>query len=171
MSDSFRPHGLQRTRLTCPPLSSRVCSNSCPLFQWCYLNISSSAALFSSYPQSFPGSGSFPVCQLFTSGGQNIRASASATVLLMNIPGWFPLELTDLISLQPKDSQESSPTPQFEIINSLVLSLLTEQLSDPYMTTGKTIDSFGYVYLCWQSDTREQRVFGGFPQSQYSPNC
>ena len=96
------PYGLQHARLLCPPLSSRVRSNSCPLGQWCYLNISSSAALFSCCPQSFPGSGSFPVCQLFTSGGQSIRASASATVLPMNIPGWFPLELIDLISLQPK---------------------------------------------------------------------
>ena len=70
---------------------SGACSDSYPLSQWCYLTISSSAALFSSCPQSFPASGSFPMSQLFVSGGQSIEASASASVLPMNIQGWFPL--------------------------------------------------------------------------------
>ena len=96
------PHGLQHTRLPCPSLSPGVCSNSCPLSQWCYLTISFSAALFSSCPQSFPASGSFPMIWLFTSGGQNIGASASTSVLLMNIQDWFPLGLTGLITLQSK---------------------------------------------------------------------
>ena len=82
--------------------SSRVCSNSCPLSWWCYLTISSSVAPFSSCPQSFPTSGSFPVSQLFNSSGQNIRASASASILPTNIQDWFPSELTGLISLQFK---------------------------------------------------------------------
>ena len=75
-------------------------------------------------PQSFPASGSFPMSKLFPSGGQSIGASASASVLSMNIQGWFPWRLTGLIFLQSRDSQESSPAPQFESINYLVLSLL-----------------------------------------------
>ena len=78
----------------------RVRSNSWPVSQWCYLTISSSAALFSFCLQSFPASGSLPMSQLFTSGGQSIGASAS--VLPMNIQGWFPLGLTGLIFLQSK---------------------------------------------------------------------
>ena len=86
---------LQHTRLLCPPVSPRVCSNSCPLIHWCYLTISCSAGPFSFFcPPSFPASGSFPVSQLFPSGGQNIWASASASVLPMNIQGWVPLGWT-----------------------------------------------------------------------------
>ena len=101
MSSSLKPHGLQHTRHLCPPLSPRVCSSSYPLSWWCCLTISSSAAPFFCF-QSFPESGSFPVSRLFPSGSQSIRASASASVLLVNIQGWFPLGLTDLISLQSK---------------------------------------------------------------------
>ena len=88
--------------------------------------------------QSFPASGSFPVNQLFSSDGQSIGASASASVLPVNIQGWFPLGLTDLLSLLPKDSQQSSPAPQSETINSSVLSL-GPALTGPYMTIGETI--------------------------------
>ena len=84
----------------CPSLSTRVCSDSCPLSQWCCLTISSSAAPFSFCLQSFPASGSFPKSQLFASGGQSVGASASTSVLSMNIQSWFPLGLTGLISLQ-----------------------------------------------------------------------
>ena len=73
------------------PAASRVRSNSCPLSQWCHPTISSSVVPFSSRPQSFPASGSFPVSQFFTSGGQSIGASASASALPMSIQGWFPL--------------------------------------------------------------------------------
>ena len=124
MSNSLQPHGLQHARFPCPSLSPRVCSNSCPLNQWCYLTItfiSSSAASFSC-PQSFPGSGSFPMSQFLASGGQSIGTSASASVLQMNIQGWFPVGLTGLICCL-RDSQKSSPTPQFESISSSVLSL------------------------------------------------
>ena len=96
------PHGLQHAWLPCPPLSPTVCSNSRPLSQWYYLNIPSSAALFISCLQSFPASGSFPMSCLFASGGLSIGASASASVLPMNIQCWFPLRLTGLISLQSK---------------------------------------------------------------------
>ena len=102
MSDSLQPHGLQHTRPLCPPLSPRIYSDSCPLNQWCYLTMSSSVALFSFCLQSFPASGSFPMSQFFASGGQGIGASASASVLSMNIQGWFPLGLTGLISFQSK---------------------------------------------------------------------
>ena len=77
-------------------------SNVCPLSQWCYLTISSSVTPFSSCPQSFPASRSFLISQLFLSGGQSIGVSASASILPMNIQGWFPLGLTGLISLQFK---------------------------------------------------------------------
>ena len=108
---------LQHARLLCPPLPPRV---SFPLSRWCYLTTSSSVIPFSFYLQSFPASGSFPVSQLFASSG----ASASALVLSLNLQGWFPLGLTGLISCSPKDSQESSVAPQFEVINSLAFSLL-----------------------------------------------
>ena len=117
MSDSLRPHGLQHARHPCPSLSLGVCSNSCPLSQWCYLIISSSAALFSFCLQSLPASRYFPVSQLFASDGQNIGALASASVFSMNTQGWI------LLAVQGT-SQESSQAPQFESMNSLVLSLL-----------------------------------------------
>ena len=103
VSHSLLPHGLQHVRLLCPPLSPGVCSNSCPLSQWYYLTISSSVTHFFSCHQSFPASGSFPMSRLFSSGSQSIGASASASVLPVNIQGWFPLGVTDLISLQSKE--------------------------------------------------------------------
>ena len=96
------PHGLQHTRLLCSPLCPRVCSNSCPLSLWYYLTILATAVPFSFCLQSFSASKSFPRSQLFVSGGQSIRVSASASVLSINIQGWFPLALTGLIFLQPK---------------------------------------------------------------------
>jgi len=100
MSDTLRPHGLQHARLPCPSPIPRAYSNSCPSSQWCHPTISSSVIPFSSCLQSCPASGSFPVSQLFTSGGQSIAVSASASVLPMSIQGWFPLGLTGSISLQ-----------------------------------------------------------------------
>ena len=99
MSDYLQPHRLQHTRLRCPSPSPRVCSNSCPLSLWCHPTISSSVTPFFSCLQSFPASGSFLMSWLFASGGRNIGASASTSVLPMNIQGWFSLGLTDLISL------------------------------------------------------------------------
>ena len=92
MYDYLWPHGLQHTRLPCPSLSPRVCSNSWPLSQWCHLTISCSAALFSFCLQSFPASGSFPVGWLFTSDSQSIGAPSSASVLPMNIQ-WILMPL------------------------------------------------------------------------------
>ena len=99
---TLRPHGLQHARPPCPSPTSRVYSNSCPLRWWYHPTISSSVVPFSSCLQSFPASGSFPMSQFFTSGGQSIAVSASAPVLPMNIQDWFPLWLTSWISLQSK---------------------------------------------------------------------
>ena len=101
MSNSLRPAALQHTSLPCPSLSPGVCSDSCPLSQWCYLTISSTAALISVCLQTFPASGSVPMSRLFASSGQSIGASAPA--LPMSMQGWFPLGLTVLISLQSKE--------------------------------------------------------------------
>ena len=96
------PTRLHQARLPCPSPSPEVCSNSCPLSQWCHSTISSSVAPFSSWLQSFPASRSFPLSRLFTSGGQSVGALASLSVLPMSTQGWFPLGLTDLISFQSK---------------------------------------------------------------------
>ena len=102
MPDSLWPHGLHHVRLPCPSANPTVYSNSCPLNRWCHPTISSSVVPFSSHLPSFPASGSFQMSQFFTSGGQSIRASASASVLPMNIQDWFPLGLTSWIFLQSK---------------------------------------------------------------------
>ena len=116
MSDSLRPHGPQHTRPPCPSPTPRVYSNSCPLSQWCHPTMSSSVGPFSSRLQSFPATGSFQTSQFFTSGGQIIGVSASASIHPMNTQDWSPC--------CPRDSQESPPTPQFKSINSLALSFL-----------------------------------------------
>ena len=109
-------------RHACLSPSPRVCSNSCPLSHWCHPSISTSDVPFSC-PQSFPTSGSFPVSWLLASGGQSVGVSASASVLPMSAQGWFPLGLVWSLC-SSRDSQESSPAPQFESISSSVLSLL-----------------------------------------------
>ena len=148
MSKSLQSHGLQHTRLPHPLLSPGVCSNLCPLSWWCCPTISSSVASFSSCPQSFSASGFFPMSQLFTSSGQSIGTPASASVLPINIQGWFPLGLTVLISFLPRGSQQSSLAPQLKNINSSVLNLLFGPLLHLYMTTGKTI-IFHYMVYFW----------------------
>ena len=137
MSNSLRPHGLQHIRLPCPSPTPGACANSCPLSWWCHQTISSSVVPFCSCLQFFPASGSFPMSQSFTSDGQSIRVSASASVFPMNTQGWFPLGLTGWISCSPRDSQEFSPTPQFKSINSSALRFLY----GPTLTSahGKTI--------------------------------
>ena len=102
VSNSLRLHGLQHARLPCPSPIARVCSNSCPLSQWCHPTVSSYVIPFSACLQSFPASGSFPTSQLFASGGQSTGVSASASVLPMNIQDWFPLGWTGWISLPSK---------------------------------------------------------------------
>ena len=108
VSDSLWPHGLQHARLRYPSPSPTVCSNSCPLNRWCHPTIISSVIPFSPIIpfspclQSFPAAESFPMSQLVASGSQSIGALASASVLPMNIQGWFSLGLTGLTSLQFK---------------------------------------------------------------------
>ena len=121
--DSLWTHELQHARPPCPS-PTHVYPNSCPLSQWCYQTISSSVISFSFCHQSFPASGSFQMSQLFASGGQSIGVSASTSVLPMT-------PKTDLLydglvgpPCSPRDSQESSPTPQFKSINSSALSFL-----------------------------------------------
>ena len=95
---TLRSHGLQHSRPPCPSPVPRVCLNSCPLSRWCHPTVSSSLVPFSSHLQSFPASGSFHMSQFFTSGGQSIGVSASASVLPMNIQDCFPLGWTGWIS-------------------------------------------------------------------------
>ena len=136
MSDFLQPHGLQHTRLPCP-VSPRVCPDSWPLIRWCHPTISSSLVPFSSCLQSFPASGSFPMSQFFTSGGQSFGASAS--VLPVNIQGWFPLGLTGLISLLSKGLSRVFSSTTIQKHQSSVLSLLYGLTLTLYMTTGKSI--------------------------------
>ena len=102
MSESLWPHELQHSRLPCPSPTLGVYPNSCPLIRWRHPAISFSVVPFSSCPQSLPASGFFPMSQLFSSGGQSIGVSASASVLPMNTQDWSPLEWTGWISLQSK---------------------------------------------------------------------
>ena len=136
VSDSLRPHGLQHTRLPCPSPSPRSCSNSPPLSRWCHTRTSSSVVPFSCF-LSVPVLRSFPMSRLFSSGDQSIGASASASVLSVNIQGWFPLGLTGLTFLQSKRFLTVFSKLQFESVSSL--ALLYGQLSHSYLTTGKTI--------------------------------
>ena len=125
MSDSLQPHGLLHAKLPCLSPTPGACSNSYSSSQWCYPTISSSVVPFSSCLQSFPASGSFPMSQFFTSGGQSIGASVSASVFPMNIQYWFPFEISLVWSpFRPRDSQESSPTRQLKSISCLALSFL-----------------------------------------------
>ena len=119
---TLRPRGLQHTRLPCLSPAPRACSNSCSSSQWYHPTISSSVIPFSSCLRSFPAWGSFPRSQFFASGGQSIGVSTS--VLPVNIQYWFPLGWTVGSPCSPRDSQKSSPIPQFKSINSLVLSFL-----------------------------------------------
>ena len=138
VSNSLWPHGLQHTRPPCPSPSPGACSNSCPLSQWCHPTILSSVIPFSSCLQSLPASGSFPMSQLFISGGQSIGASASASVLLMNTQGLFPLGLTGLISLQSNRLSRvfSNTTVQKHQFFHVQPSLWS---NCPYTTTAKTM--------------------------------
>ena len=165
MSNSLRPHGLQHARLPCPSPTPGACSNSCPLSQWHHPIISSSVVPFSSCLHSFPGSGSLPVSLFFTSGGQNIGVSASASVLPMNIQNWFPLGWTGWISLQSKGLLRvfSNITVQKHQFFSTHLFLMV-QLSHPFMTNGKTIaltrrtfvdKVISLLFSKWQSPTQE----------------
>ena len=134
-------------RLPCPSPTLRAWSNSCSLRQWWHPTISSSVVPFSSRLRSFPASGSFPISWLFTSGDQSIGASASASVLPMNIQDWFPLRLTGWISLESKGLSRvfSNITVQKHQFLSDQLSLWPN--SHPDMTTGKTITLTRWTFV------------------------
>ena len=153
-SNSLWPHGLQHNRLPCPS-SPGAWSNSRPLCWWCHPTISSSVVPFSSGLQCFPASGSFPKSWLFTSGDQSTGASASASVLPMNIQGLYPLGLTGLISLQAKGLSKGCPHHHSSKASILQWSAsFMVQLSHPYVTTGKTIalTRWTKIWLCGQSN-------------------
>ena len=126
-------------------------SLSCILSWWCHPTISPSFAPFSSCPQSFPASGSFPMSWLFASGGQSFGASASASDLSTYIQGWILLGLTDLVSLKSKGLSRVFSKPQFKSINSLVLSFLYSPTLTSIHDCWKK-HSFDYMDLFWQSD-------------------
>ena len=138
MSVSLRPYGLQHARLLCSPVSPGACSNSCPLSWWCHPTISSSAVPFSSCPQSFPASGSFPMSWLFTWGDQSF--GAPALVLPMNIQGLisFRIDWFDLPGVQGTlKSLFQHHNSKASILRCSAFFMV--QPSHPYMTTGKTI--------------------------------
>ena len=138
MSDSLQLHGLQQVRTHCPSPTTGVYINPCPLSQWCHPATLSSVVPFSSCLQSFPARGSFLMSQLFASGGQSIGASASTSILPMNIQDWFPLGWTGWISLQSKRLSRVFPNTTSSKASILQLSaFFVVQLSHPYMTTGK----------------------------------
>ena len=124
VSYSLQPHELQHARAPCPSLTPGAYPNPCPLSRWCHPTISSSVVPFSSGPQSFPASRSFPLSQLFTSGGWSIGVSASTSILPMNTQDWSPLGWTDWISLQSKGLLRVFSNTKFKSINSSVLSFV-----------------------------------------------
>ena len=151
VSDSLWAHELQHASLPHPSPTPKAYSNSCPLSQWCHSTISSSVVPFSSHLQSFPGSGSFPMSQFFTSGGQSTGVSASASILPMNIQDWFPLGWAGGSPWSPRVSQESSSTTQFKSINSSRLSFLNSPTLTSIHDYWKN-HSFDKMDLCWQNN-------------------
>ena len=151
VSNSLRPHESQHAGPPCPSPTPGVYSNSCPLSRWCHPAISSSVVPFSSCLQSLPALGSFPMSQLFAWGSQSIEVSVSASVLPRNTQDWSPLGWTGWISLQSKGPQESSPTPQFKIINFSAISFLHSPSLTSIHDYWKN-HSLDQTDLCWQSN-------------------
>ena len=150
MFDSLPPHEPQHARPLCPSPTPRVHPNPCPLSWWCHPTTSSSVVPFSSCPQSFPASGSFQMSQFFTSGGQSIGVSASASVLPMNTQDWSPLGWAGLSSVWSKGLSKSL-APQFKSISSSALNF-------PYSPALTSIHdywknhSFDQMDICQQSN-------------------
>ena len=140
MSDSLQPHGLQHARLPCPSPTPGACSNSCPLSHWCHPTISSSIAPFCFCLQSFPASGSFPMSQLFASGGQSNGVSSSTSgVPYKEHPGLisFRMDWLDLLAVQGTLKSLLQHHSSTSIL--WHSAFFTVQFSHPYMTNGKTI--------------------------------
>ena len=144
MYDPLWPHGLQHARLPCPSPTPRACSNSCPLSWWCHPAISFSVIPFSSCPQSYPASGSFLRSQFFTSGGQSIRVSSSASEYSGLIS--FRMDWLDLLAVQGTlKSLLQHHSSKASILWHWAFFIV--QLSHPCMTTGKTIALTGQTLL------------------------
>ena len=150
MSDSLPPHGLQHARLHCPSLSPWVCSDSCPLSQWCHPTTSSSVSPFSSCRQCFPASGSFTVSWLFASSGQSVGVSASVSVLPVNFQAWFLLGCINLICLLSRGFSRvfySTEVWKHLIFSTrLLYGLALISIHDYWKN-----HSFDYKDVCWQS--------------------
>ena len=151
MSDSLWPHELQHARPPCPSPTPGIHPNPCPVSHWCHPTISSPLVPFSSCPQSFPASGSFPMNQLFTSGGQSIGVSTSTSVLPMNSQDWSALGWTGWISLESKGlsrvfSNTTVQKHQFFGAQFLYSSTLTS-IHDYWKN-----HSLDQMDLCWQSN-------------------
>ena len=144
------PHELQHARPPCPSPTPGVYPNPCPLSQWCHPTISSSVVPFSSCLQSFPASWSFQMSQFFASGSWSFGASASASIIPVNIQGWFPFG-SHWSCCCPRNSQESPLAPQFRGISSLVLSFLYGPILISIHDYWKS-HSFDYADLCQLGD-------------------
>ena len=151
VSDSLWPHRLQHPRLPCPSLTPGACSNSCPSRWWFHPTISSSVTFFPSHLQSFPASGSFPMSQFFTSGGQSIGVAASTSVLPVNTQDWFPLGLTGWISLQSKGLSRvfSNTTVQKHQFFGAHFSLYSKSHIHTWLQKNHNFDDMD---LCWQNN-------------------
>ena len=149
VSNSLQPHELQHARPPCPSPSPGVHSDSHPSRQWCHPAISSSVVPFSSCPQSLPASESFPVSQLFTSGGQSIGISALPSFLPMNTQDWSPFGWTGWISLQSKGLSRVFSNTTLQSINSSALSLLHRPTLTSIHDYWKN-QSLDQMDLCWQ---------------------
>ena len=147
MSNSLQLYGLQHARLPCPSSTPRAYSNSCPLSQWCH----PTSNLWSSPSPAFNLSQQQGLFQWVSSRGQSIGVSGSASVLPVNIQDWFPLGWIGS-PCSPRDSQESSSTPQLKSINSSMFSLLYSPTLTSIYDYWKNPYSFDYMNLCWQSN-------------------
>ena len=151
MFNSLQPHGLQHTSLPCPSASCGVCSSSCPLHRWCHPTISFSVTLFSFCPQSFPTSGFLQWVRSLHQVAKVLELQLQHLSIQRVFSVYFREDWLVWSPCCPRDSQESSPTPQFKSINSLVLCLLY----GPALTTihdHRKDHSADYTGFCWQSD-------------------
>ena len=169
MFNSLWLHGLQHARPHCPSPLFKACPTLCPLHQRCHPTISS--VLLFSFPQSFPASGTFPMNRLFTSHHQNTVASASASVLARSIPSWFPIRLTDLISLLSKGLSGVYSIITIRRHRFLDSAFFMVQLSQLYVTTGKTIaltiQTFLDRVLCLLFNTPSTFVIDFLPRNNH----
>ena len=167
MSDSLQSHASHHARPPCPSPTPRVHPNSCASSRWCHPAISSSVVPFSFCLQLFLPPGSFAMTQLFASGGQNIGVSASAPVLPMNIQDWFPLRWTGVISLQSKDSQESSQVPQWLQFSSVQFShsVVSARPPCPSSTPGVHPNSCASSRWCHPAISFSVALLSSCPQS------